>query len=83
MIALFPNKNGYLRVHLIRAGKTRSVFVHALVLLAFVGPRPLGYDIDHVNGVRSDNRLANLEYVTTSENVRRSWVRIKADRSVT
>jgi hypothetical protein len=65
-----------------RGGKRVTRYVHTLVLAAFVCPRPPGYDIDHVNGIRSDNRLVNLEYVSTSENVRRSWARIKADRSV-
>jgi hypothetical protein len=69
------NRDGYLRVRLTRNRLEWNPFVHALVLAAFVGPRPIGQDIDHKNGDRGDNRLGNLEYVTTSENVRRSYER--------
>lgn len=40
--------------------------VHRLVMEAFVGPSPLL--VNHKNGVRNDNRLENLEYVTRSQN---------------
>lgn len=43
---------------------------HALVASAFIGPRPDGLCINHKNGVKSDNRPENLEYVTQAENVR-------------
>lgn len=51
------------------ASAQRTAFVHALVLTAFVGPRP-GPEIEarHLNGIRSDNRLANLTWGTASEN---------------
>ncbi len=45
--------------------------VHSLIAGAFHGPRPAGLVIDHVNGDPSDNRAANLEYVTQGENIRR------------
>jgi HNH endonuclease len=38
-------------------------------MLAFVGPRPEGLEIRHLNGNPSDNRLTNLEYATRSRNV--------------
>ena len=47
--------------------------VHKLVALAFIGPRPEGHDIDHVNGDFRDNRLLNLEYVTHQENQKRAY----------
>ena len=47
----------------------RAVFVHTLVLTAFVGPRPSPeIEVRHLNGVRSDNRLSNLAWGTASEN---------------
>jgi len=57
----------------VAVGEKRSaVFVHKLVALAFIGERPKGYDIDHVNGNRLDNRAINLEYVTHEENINRA-----------
>ena len=54
-------------------GKGRSVSVHVLVLTAFVGPRPAGYDILHLNHDPADNRLENLRYGTRSENLRMDY----------
>lgn len=47
-------------------GKTR--LVHCLVALAFLGPRPSGMDVRHLNGCKADNRSANLAYGTRKEN---------------
>lgn len=50
-------------------GAQRTAFVHALVLEAFVGPRPAPeMEARHLNGVPSDNRLSNLIWGTASEN---------------
>lgn len=49
-------------------GRGNSRCVHELVLLAFKGPRPPGYEGRHLNGVPNDNRLTNLEWATKSRN---------------
>src|SRR5690625_2328955 len=49
-------------------GKYSSCAIHRLVMLAFVGPCPDGYQVAHLNGDPSDNRLTNLKYVTPKEN---------------
>lgn len=54
-------------------GKYITVSVHSAVAFAFHGVRPDGYDTDHINGIRTDNRPENLEYVTHSENCKRSF----------
>lgn len=42
---------------------------HALVMITFVGERPSKYnEINHKNGVKTDNRLSNLEYVSSKQN---------------
>jgi len=43
-------------------------FRHTLVLMAFVGPRPSGMECNHKNGIKHDNRLENLEWVTPQYN---------------
>jgi len=53
----------------IRVGRQQKLNVHRAVLLAFRGPKPEGLVSRHLNGVASDNRLENLVYGTTSENV--------------
>ena len=59
-------------VHLSKDMKSQVVTVHCLVAYSFLGPRPEGFEIDHVNGDPSDNRACNLEYVTREENLRRA-----------
>jgi hypothetical protein len=56
---------GYQQVNIDR----RIVFLHRVVLLAFVGPRPANCEACHSNGIRSDNRLANLRWDTRESNV--------------
>lgn len=50
----------------IRIGKTR--LAHRVVWEAFNGEIPEGMEIDHINTIRSDNRLENLRLVTSKEN---------------
>lgn len=61
-------REGYAIAHLQVDRKRATPTVHALVLAAFVGPRPTDLDVNHINGLKTDNRLANLEYVTRTEN---------------
>ena len=49
-------------------GKGNSRTVHSLVAEAFIGPRPEGFDVAHLNGDGADNRAENLAYVSRSEN---------------
>jgi hypothetical protein len=55
--------------------KAGSYCVHALVLLAFVGPRPKGKETLHLNHTPADNRLVNLRYGTRSENLKMDYAR--------
>lgn len=53
--------------------RRKQCTVHSLVMLAFVGPRPPGMDINHKSGVKSDNRRKNLEYCTKSQNQKHAF----------
>jgi hypothetical protein len=65
------NRNGYYNVVLIRSGERFTRVVHSLVCDAFLGALPPGFHRSHLNGDRSDNRLANLQIETASDNNRR------------
>lgn len=65
-------ERGYLKVTLYNKHHSKQWKVHQLVLLAFVGERPAHLVTDHINRVKSDNRLVNLRYVSRSENARNS-----------
>lgn len=60
---------GYLVVSFWNHGRPVLKTVHRLVAQAFLGPRA-GMQVNHLNGVRTDNRSINLEWVTGSENMR-------------
>ena len=62
--------HGYPMANLCRRGKYQMFTVHRLVMLVFVGERPNGLAVMHLNGIRTDNRLSNLRYGTYSENNR-------------
>lgn len=59
---------GYPNVRLRKEGKTVTVPIHRLVALAFLGPRPDGAHIRHLDGDKSNICAANLAYGTASEN---------------
>jgi len=61
-------KLGYKSIGLRLNKKMVVRFVHVLVLEAFVGLRPKGYQTCHNNGVRDDNRLENLRWDTVKNN---------------
>lgn len=62
------NRGGYLKVILSTKGARKTVTVHRLVTLAFI-PNPENKpEIDHKNGIRTDNRVRNLHWVTSKEN---------------
>lgn len=73
----FCTSRGYSSVELYQreGGKvnSRRTTVHKIVMLAFIGHRSPGMQINHRNGIKTDNRLENLEYVTPSENKKHAF----------
>ena len=62
------SKNGYKQVVLCKDGKVSMKSVHRLVAEAFI-PNPNNKPcIDHINGIREDNRVENLRWCTHKEN---------------
>lgn len=60
---------GYLKTMLLSDdGKYYSWTVHKWVALAWLGPR-LEFEVNHKNGIKTDNSADNLEYCTRSENI--------------
>lgn len=65
-----PHNSGYVVAAIELPTGPSSVLIHRLVWTYFVGPIPDGLEVNHRNGVKTDNRLANLEVVTPRENKR-------------
>ncbi len=63
-------KRGYKQAQLSKNGKYYYLQVHRLVLFAFIGPPPTkSHETNHKNGIKTDNRLSNLEWLTKSQNM--------------
>jgi len=67
---LKPSKSqGYPDLVICIHNKRKTVKVHHLVLLAFVGPKPDGMETLHRDGNKSNANLSNLHYGTREENI--------------
>ena len=68
VLKLYIEKNGYGTVRLSRDNTNKKYTVHRLISLTFFGERLDGMTVNHKNGIKTDNRSCNLEYMTRSEN---------------
>ena len=63
------DKIGYMYVGLCKNGKVKFFKVHRLIYEAFYGEIPNGMQVNHINEIKADNRLSNLNLMTRKENI--------------
>ncbi len=74
-LVLRPNLTGgwknnkYMQVTICKSGKTKKEYVHRLVWLTFRGPIPHPLEVNHIDGVKTNCRLGNLEVGTRKDNM--------------
>ena len=63
------NNDGYVDVRISKEGQVRTTFIHVLLAKAFI-PNPKNKpEVNHINGIKTDNRIENLEWVSHAENI--------------
>lgn len=67
------DKDGYLLVSLYKNGKQKTITTHRLVAQSFIYNKDKKPQVNHINGIKDDNRVQNLEWNTSLENIRHSY----------
>ena len=60
----------YPSIKLTMNGEQFQAYIHAIVAAAFLGERLEGYDVNHIDGVKTNNHYSNLEYCSHGDNIR-------------
>jgi hypothetical protein len=72
-LAPMLHHTGYLVITVRKDGQQKQLRVHRFVWETLVGEIPAGKVINHKNGIKTDNRLSNLELVSNQENIIHAW----------
>lgn len=62
------DKNGYLNVALCKDGVSKTINVHRVIAMTFIGPTE-DHQVNHKDHIKLNNNIQNLEYVTARENI--------------
>lgn len=66
-------KDGYKILKLCKNGNIKTVYIHRVVASAFLENTNDEMQVNHINGIKTDNRASNLEYCTLHQNLIHSY----------
>ena len=66
-------RDGYVTVRLSKDGVMKTYGVHRLVAKAFIPCDDHDLEVNHKDGVKTNNRVDNLEWATRSENMKHAY----------
>lgn len=69
ILASVSDSKGYRLTHLCKDGRRWLTQTHRLVAMSFLQPNLDGLTVNHLNGIKHDNRLVNLEVVSHKANI--------------
>lgn len=76
ILLTWKGKDNYYRVFLSKNAKSKNYLVHRLIANAFIPNPENKLCINHINGIKTDNRIENLEWATHSENEKHSYTQL-------
>lgn len=73
LLKQYITPKGYLRLQLQYNGKCKNLMVHRIVAEAFLENKELKPEVNHIDGNKTNNKINNLEWVTSSENQQHAY----------
>lgn len=64
---------GYPEVRLLHDGKRKHHHIHQMVAKAFCPGYEPSLTVNHINGIKTDNRVENLEWISLAANTEHQW----------
>lgn len=74
VMKLCKDADGYMKMSFHGTNnKRRTITIHRIVAEAFLDKASINNEVNHINGIKSDNRAVNLEWCTRSQNIKHAF----------
>lgn len=68
-----PHRQGYVMTTLYKNGKRFDFMTHTLIAKTFIGDILKGFTVNHIDGVKNNNKVSNLEVISMRDNILHAW----------